>query len=1127
MPEHSTYINKSPLYGKNKQVEGVITDMGGESFYCIRNYDLMPPFLMSIVSNCDLWMYISSRGGLTAGRKNYHNVLFPYETDDKIHEDSGKTGSKTIIRIKEAEKTLLWEPFSEADLYDTRRNLYKNTPGTTVIFEEINDTLGLVFRYRWSGSDALGWVRKSTLVNFTQKDLEAEVCDGLLNVMPWGIERETQSLMSTLMDAYKVAECLPDNKMALYYLSSIPVDRAEPSEALRTNVVWTCRHDVQGLLLTPDQMDKIRTGHPGEPENKVFGQKTAFLVHDNIHLVAGEETSWHIIADVAKDSADVRMLQDLIARTKDMTSLIESGLQADMKRLESKVALADGIQHTGDPLNDRRHFANVLFNIMRGGIFEQEYSISMDDFIRHLSDSNKKVYERHAGLFRKQEAHVSWHEVLHVSIETGDDDLYRLTLEYLPLSFSRRHGDPSRPWNFFDIRVKNADGTPSLNYQGNWRDIFQNWEALALSFPAFLPGMIARFLNASTADGYNPYRITREGFDWEVPEPDNPWAGIGYWGDHQVIYLLKLLELQERFFPGQAWDRLSGRHFVFASVPYRIKSYREILADPQETIDFDQEWHEKLLQQSRAMGADGRLMLQADQQPVKANFTEKILVLLLTKLSNFVPEAGIWLNTQRPEWNDANNALVGNGASMVTLYQLRKFTAFIKDISKQHPEDSFILKEEILLFQQQVEDVLIRFRQLLAQGFTNKQRKAITDELSMSGETYRQSVYEGLPGEDEQLSKASLLTFLDLVLHYLDQSIAANRQKDGLYHSYNLLHFSEDAIQVNRLYPMLEGQAAILGSGLLTPEENLKLMKALFTSDLWRADQQSFMLYPFRELPGFMEKNIIPKELAESSKLLHDLVRRGDTRIIKKDQEGLYHFNARLRNARLLSDVLQQMQEEDHGIANEEKERVLAVYETVFNHRAFTGRSGSFYKYEGLGSIYWHMVSKLLLALGENIMDFARHDQYQDDIQSLKDYYYRIREGIGVHKKPEEYGAFPTDPYSHTPSMMGVQQPGMTGQVKEDILNRYNELGIRIEGGCIFFRPALLQDSDFTEKGVLRFSFCNLPIIYKKGSQKGLHIHWQDAGHEALILPGKSLPADISASVFNRSGEIRQIILYI
>ena len=38
------------------------------------------------------------------------------------------------------------------------------------------------------------------------------------------------------------------------------------------------------------------------------------------------------------------------------------------------------------------------------------------------------------------------------------------------------------------------------------------------------------------------------------------------------------------------------------------------------------------------------------------------------------------MNTQRPEWNDANNALVGNGVSMVTLYYLRRFLNFFEGI---------------------------------------------------------------------------------------------------------------------------------------------------------------------------------------------------------------------------------------------------------------------------------------------------------------------------------------------------------------------------------------------------------------------------------------------------------------
>ena len=48
------------------------------------------------------------------------------------------------------------------------------------------------------------------------------------------------------------------------------------------------------------------------------------------------------------------------------------------------------------------------------------------------------------------------------------------------------------------------------------------------------------------------------------------------------------------------------------------------------------------------------------------------------------------------------------------------------------------------------------------------------------------------------------------------------------------------------------------------------------------------------------------------------------------------------------------------GLSDQDEAQILALYEEVFNHRSFTGRSGTFYKYEGLGCIYWHMVSMLL-----------------------------------------------------------------------------------------------------------------------------------------------------------------------
>ena len=86
-------------------------------------------------------------------------------------------------------------------------------------------------------------------------------------------------------------------------------------------------------------------------------------------------------------------------------------------------------------------------------------------------------------------------------------------------------------------------------------------------------------------------------------------------------------------------------------------------------------------------------------------------------------------------------------------------------------------------------------------------------------------------------------------------SIRANRRADGLYHSYNLMELEGDGVAVSHLYEMLEGQAAVLSSGVLSGAEAADLLDALRHSRLYRADQASYMLYPDRTLPGFLEKN--------------------------------------------------------------------------------------------------------------------------------------------------------------------------------------------------------------------------------------------------------------------------------
>src|SRR5436190_20361227 len=78
--------------------EGFLFEDGGE-LYCIPSYDRMSPFLMTLTSDSDRWMYVSSFGGLTAGRYDEEHCLFPYETEDRLHEAHGVTGPQTILRV--------------------------------------------------------------------------------------------------------------------------------------------------------------------------------------------------------------------------------------------------------------------------------------------------------------------------------------------------------------------------------------------------------------------------------------------------------------------------------------------------------------------------------------------------------------------------------------------------------------------------------------------------------------------------------------------------------------------------------------------------------------------------------------------------------------------------------------------------------------------------------------------------------------------------------------------------------------------------------------------------------------------------------------------------------------------
>ena len=1146
MTKKTIFLGNNKAAFKAQEVKGEMMNFENEVYYKISNSNEMRPFFMSIVSDSNHWMFISSNGGLSAGRKNSEYSLFPYYTDDKITESADITGSKSIFQVTKNDKTYVWEPFSQRQigLYQTKQNLYKNSFGNKVIFEEINEDLGITFRYQWSSSDQFGFVKKSTLINNSPEKIEVTFLDGLQNIIPSDVTTDLQNSYSNLVDAYKKSELQKEVGLGVYALSAIIVDKAEPSEALKANIVWSLGIENPTYLLSSLQLNNFRRGLELQQEVAIKAEKGAYFISSDIALEANESKEWRFIANVNQTIGDIQKVSKAIKEDKNLLEIITKDIELGTKNLIALTGAADGLQVTDDALVNTRHFANTLFNLMRGGTFDDDYKIEKEDFIKYIAKANKKVIKKKEELLNDLPEEFTLNTILEIAEKDEDKNFKRLCFEYLPLKFSRRHGDPSRPWNKFSINTKNEiDGSKILDYEGNWRDIFQNWETLAHSYPEFIESMIHKFLNATTFDGYNPYRVTKDGFDWETIEENDPWSYIGYWGDHQIIYLLKFLEFIENHYPNQLEKRFSEAIFVYANVPYRIKKYEDILKNPKDTIDFDFEEQENIEQRRERLGADGALLRDENYFIYKVNLIEKLLATVLAKVSNFIPEGGIWMNTQRPEWNDANNALVGNGVSMVTLNYLNRFINFFEKVVVKSTAEEVAISSELATFFNEVVTTFNQNKNILSRKFSDAERKTVLDGLGEAGSKFRTSIYEnGFSSDKIILKKAALLDFFTITKEYLDHTIKANKRTDNLYHSYNLMTIENDTeVSVSYLSEMLEGQVAVLSAGYLSSKEALKVLDGMKASALFREDQYSYILYPNKELARFDEKNIIPKSSVENSELLLKLIADNNTQIINKDVLGTYHFNANFNNANSLKATFEDLPEAYADLVEKEGQLLATIFEEVFNHKAFTGRSGTFFGYEGLGSIYWHMVSKLLLAVQENCLLAIKNNEDEVLIGALLDHYYEIQAGIGVHKSPELYGAFPTDPYSHTPGGKGAQQPGMTGQVKEDVLSRIGELGVFVKEGKINFNPRLLKESEFVEtpktfkytainkeaklidleKGSLCFTYCQVPVIYKNTGKESVTIFFVNGEQENS--ESLTLNSAISKMMFERTGEIDRI----
>ena len=229
------------------------------------------------------------------------------------------------------------------------------------------------------------------------------------------------------------------------------------------------------------------------------------------------------------------------------------------------------------------------------------------------------------------------------------------------------------------------------------------------------------------------------------------------------------------------------------------------------------------------------------------------------------------------------------------------------------------------------------------------------------------------------------------------------RRSDGMYHSYNILHLDKEGrrARVEHLEEMLEGQVAILASGLLSLPESVQLVTALLKSDLFREDIGSLLLYPAKQPVSFLSKNVIPEDRLATNELL--------MRCLDVDCTPLSHAMFQvLADLALIWSIKKPSSALDACLTNpilknlvvEYRADALEIYEEVFQHRLYTGRSSSMHAFEGIGSVYWHMVAKLLVALQRTMQRFSGDSRSSTEMAALVNLYRVIRSGMGPKSRP-------------------------------------------------------------------------------------------------------------------------------
>ena len=719
---------------------------------------------ISGVRGIPIWCYYVNRGQcvVSFGVDNKDHAIMEFYPAHTAYQNVKRTGFRTFLR----KNGKYIESFSDESV-SHKMEIAMN--GLALEEDNANEGLKTAVDYFTLPGEKLGaLVRKVTVTNTSQEQIELEVLDGMPALIPYGVELEAMKKTLQTTKAWMQVEDVED-RIPYYRVRVSMNDSADVSRVEGGNFAIATLGD--GEFLAPVVDPEVVFSYDSSLQTAVCFKEEGL---DGV---------------MAKKQITMNQLPCSFFGTKKTLSAGESVTIYELiGQVENKQILKDFCE---EEMNEAYFSAK-----------KKEAVDLVDDLCRGIET---KTASKEFDIYCK---YTYMDNVLRggYPMQLGNNKIFYV--------YSRKHGDLERDYNFFSM-------LPEFYSQGNgnFRDVNQNRRCDTFFAPFVGRENIKEFYSLLQLDGYNPLGVEKLTYQLEKEKADAVFAGVekekadkliafvtkpftpgslyrmldealedwneslffqiidfadglvngnfgeGYWCDHWT-YNLDLIEDYLEVNPEKEKEMLYEEDYTYflsqVKVNHRQKRYAKTPNGLRQYYALDKsserDTQEKLVRTDFGKG-----------EVLKSSLLEKLLLMCTVKFATLDAYGmGVEMEGGKPGWYDALNGLPGMfGSSMSETYELSRMLDYTIDAMKKYPGEVNVLEEladlmdelnlanrlekealkgdgEVLSFWNRINDAKEIYRDKTFEGVSGRKVSRSTDELVEMLESFQETVHRGI-----------------------------------------------------------------------------------------------------------------------------------------------------------------------------------------------------------------------------------------------------------------------------------------------------------------------------------------------------------------------------------------------